>query len=316
MVALCRIFRSGFMGLLVLACLGSIVAFGAGWSQWLDLASHFRWLYLWVEVSGVLVCLISRRYAWSIGFFLCLLMNATQFVPFYKASDTLKATPYRALRVLQLNTWASNRHPQRIADLLAATQPDLAALEEITADNASYLRQQPIVRTYSTVVWFPTDRLMLLSRYSLAGKPVFGSHPPMIQAIVHREGHPISIIVAHTYRPIGDYPEYLRQMQRLSQAIYKMPRPIVLMGDLNTGPWSFPFKRLIQQTGLQNTQRGQGLQPTYPYIFPKTQLLTYLPILPIDHVLVSRELVTLKRWNGPFSGSDHLPVLVDFGWAR
>ena len=311
-----QMIRYALLSVLGMACLGTVLAFGGELGGWLDLCSHFRVVYLCIEAFGLLGCLVVRRFTWAVAVFAFLLINISQFIPFYAASAHQAGALNQTLRVLQLNTWASNRHPQRIANLLTDTGPDIAALEEITAENYDFLRKQPVMRNYPSVVRLEKDRLVLLSRYPLVGKTQFGIYPALIKAKILWQGQPITVMVVHTWRPIGDYRQYQHQLQRLGALVQATNRPIIVLGDLNTGPWSAPFQRLIRETGLRNTQVGQGIQPTYPYIFPKTQIPTWMPLLPIDHVLASPDFSTFKRWNGPFVGSDHLPVFVELVLSR
>jgi endonuclease/exonuclease/phosphatase (EEP) superfamily protein YafD len=80
--------------------------------------------------------------------------------------------------------------------------------------------------------------------------------------------------------------------------------PHLIIGDLNTTPWSHAFTSLTGDGELISTQAGFGNQGTWP---------THLPmpwLLPIDHCVVSREWVCVGREIGPETGSDHLPLLV------
>ncbi len=79
----------------------------------------------------------------------------------------------------------------------------------------------------------------------------------------------------------------------------------VVAGDLNATPWSLPFRRLVSGGSLMNSQRGYGLELTFPSgSSPLVQV-------PIDHVLHSDGLRVIDRRLGPAIGSDHLPVVVD-----
>jgi endonuclease/exonuclease/phosphatase (EEP) superfamily protein YafD len=78
----------------------------------------------------------------------------------------------------------------------------------------------------------------------------------------------------------------------------------VVAGDLNMSPWSPFFRRFMKKSGLKDSEDSFGFQPTWP---------TYQPILylPLDHVLVSRDIAIVDRRIGAKVGSDHLPVVVD-----
>ncbi len=80
----------------------------------------------------------------------------------------------------------------------------------------------------------------------------------------------------------------------------------IVAGDFNATPWSAPFRRLVAEGDLRNSQRGYGLELTFP-----TNLPVWLRI-PIDHVLYTDGLEVVGRSVGDAAGSDHLPVVVDF----
>ena len=78
----------------------------------------------------------------------------------------------------------------------------------------------------------------------------------------------------------------------------------LVVGDLNTTPWSPYFKDLLKLGALRNSMKGWGVQTTWP--------ATSYPLrIPIDHALHSPGLVILNREIGPDVGSDHLPVILD-----
>jgi len=92
------------------------------------------------------------------------------------------------------------------------------------------------------------------------------------------------------------------------------------VGDLNTSPWSAHFQDLLHHTVLRDSQRGFGLQGTWPQFYSPLGNDTLLSRLggllglaqiPIDHVLISPEW-QVGHWKrlDPV-GSDHWPIEVD-----
>ncbi len=77
------------------------------------------------------------------------------------------------------------------------------------------------------------------------------------------------------------------------------------MGDFNATPWSYPFRRLVGETDLTNSQRGFGLDASFP---ADNSVLIRVPI---DHLLHNDGLVVIDRRLGPPLGSDHFPLVVD-----
>jgi endonuclease/exonuclease/phosphatase (EEP) superfamily protein YafD len=93
---------------------------------------------------------------------------------------------------------------------------------------------------------------------------------------------------------IGSWPSLLRQIPCTHR---------VLTGDLNSTPFSRAFANLCTDAGLKDSAIGYGL--------PNTWIPTPLPLgLPLDHVLISKDLMVFSREVGPPAGSDHRWVKV------
>jgi endonuclease/exonuclease/phosphatase (EEP) superfamily protein YafD len=80
--------------------------------------------------------------------------------------------------------------------------------------------------------------------------------------------------------------------------------PVVVVGDLNITPYSPLFQDWLARTGLTDTRRGRTLSPSWP---------VQLPIVgvPIDHCVVSHDVVIVRHRRLPAFGSDHYPILAE-----
>jgi endonuclease/exonuclease/phosphatase (EEP) superfamily protein YafD len=83
--------------------------------------------------------------------------------------------------------------------------------------------------------------------------------------------------------------------------------PWIVGGDFNLTRYSPVFDRLIEASGLRDTQPSGRWQPTW--------LAVFWPLaLRIDHVFVSPEFCVDSSEVGPGIGSDHRPVRVRLRW--
>ena len=82
--------------------------------------------------------------------------------------------------------------------------------------------------------------------------------------------------------------------------------PLILLGDLNLTPWSPIYGDFIRRSGLVNSSQGRAIHPSWPSFSP-------LFLIPIDHCLHNDGIAIKSERVGKSVGSDHLPVIVEFG---
>ncbi|MDA3915104.1 endonuclease/exonuclease/phosphatase family protein [Oleiagrimonas sp.] len=76
-------------------------------------------------------------------------------------------------------------------------------------------------------------------------------------------------------------------------------RHVILMGDLNTDPYSPEMRRLFARTALQ------------PPVDPRPTFPSWRPRRAIDHILLSPDLRLERQWTLPDAFSDHLPLAAE-----
>src|SRR5690606_7139996 len=116
----------------------------------------------------------------------------------------------------------------------------------------------------------------------------------------------IAVLGTHPLAPTTSERSALRNAQLEFAADWSNEQngPHVVTGDFNATPWSHPFRRLLADTGLVNSQKGFGVQAS----FPADRL--WLVRVPIDHLVHSPEFEVVDRRLGPLLGSDHMPLVV------
>ena len=104
----------------------------------------------------------------------------------------------------------------------------------------------------------------------------------------------------------GNHEERLEQAQRLAHAFANGPRPLVIAGDLNAVQAS-PVVGALLDIGLRDAfgSAGRG----YGYSYGQT-LRFGLPLLRIDHILVSPDVGVAACEVGGGTGSAHRPVIA------
>ena len=152
--------------------------------------------------------------------------------------------------------------------------------------------------------------IMLLSKHPLSRTNVVfigSAGVPTIVADVHLPQGEISLIGTHPVPPISvEFSNHRNhQLTALPDLISTQKYPVLLIGDLNASPWSAHFGQLLKDSGLKNSMKHFGFQPSWP---SDNRFFR----IPIDHILHSPDILIHRRAVGGDVGSDHLPVIVDF----
>ncbi|MDF7806566.1 endonuclease/exonuclease/phosphatase family protein [Pontiellaceae bacterium B12219] len=293
------------IGILIVSLLGYFGKF----NWFFDLFSHFRVQYLQLCLIPFVIALWKRRNKLAIALVLLVCLNYTFVLPLYFGKPG-PATG-KTIRAMLMNINAENSNTDQVLGAIKTAAPDILLLEEVTPKWAREL--EVLNATYPYRIAEPREDcfgMVLLSKVPLEHRQVVeigNSGVPSIIAEAYFPGGTISIIGTHPLPPIGaDYSAQRNaQLAALPEFIQQQKYPVLLIGDLNTTPWSPFFQTLEKESGLKNSMQGFGHQPSWPSgnAFMR---------IPLDHVLHDEEISIHNRMIGPKVGSDHLPVIVDF----
>ncbi|QBG48384.1 hypothetical protein EGM51_13640 [Verrucomicrobia bacterium S94] len=305
------------MNVIDLIALGLVAAtvFGfLGRLHWfLDLFSHFRVQYMQLCLPIIGICLWKRMNKKGAAMILLAAINYALVLPLYFGkSDVPTKEPIRAML---MNINALNGNTDEVLSAIHDAAPDILLLEEVTPKWDNELRT--LNEAYPHHIEQPRDDcfgIKLFSKFPLSRseiKSISDRDVPTVLTTIHTPQGDISFIGTHPLPPIGKaYSESRNlQLQALPNIVKSQSHPVLLIGDLNTSPWSPHFQRLEKESRLKNSMKGFGFQPSWPARTPFMKI-------PIDHVLHSDEIVIHNRMLGPDVGSDHLPVIVDFSFAQ
>lgn len=294
----------------VVACAATLLGFGGRFSWFLDLFSHFRVQYLvGLTVLG-LVCLLGRRRGAAAAFLGFAVLNLVPVLPLCIGAHKAPADGSPVWRAMLINVNTRTGDARRVRKVIMEAAPDIVVLEEISS------RWMPdltwLTNSHPHAIVQPREDnfgIGLFSRFPLTeGKVVAvgGAGVPSILATVDTGHTKLRMVATHPLPPGGpDYSRWRDEQLDLLPGYVQSPLPVLLLGDLNVTPWNAHFRRFLARTGLQDSARGYGVQPTWP---------TYNPLLriPIDHCLYSAGISIHGRRVGADVSSDHYPLIVDF----
>lgn len=223
----------------------------------------------------------------------------------------------KTYRFVTYNVLMSNDRYQDIADYLAEHHPDFILFVEVDqtwADEMDFELQSHYKHRFAR----PRPDQLGLAFYSKYSWSEARSLPdlgfPAIEVKLELPEGPLHVIGHHPMAPTRSAWFHRRNAyyRKLANYIVENPpgAPFILAGDFNTTPWSPVFRNLLRRTGLRDTAKARGIQPTW-YAFP-----SLVAGLPIDHILASNRIRVVERRIGPEIGSDHRPVILDFRIAR
>lgn len=287
-------------------------------TSWLpELVTHFR-LQLALASLVLLLCGLARRRLLTAALAaLAAAANAAPLLPYMIAGPASAEASTDQLRVMAANVHYRNFEYAALLEEIRRHDPDVLGLMEV--DQAWLDALAALEAEYRFKVLEPQEGAYGLALYSrlpfqlLPDGPYTEGGLQTAIAIELAVGEsPVTLVLAHVRAPTSPGKAELRNTQfaGLARMLAAAPHEAkVLLGDLNTTPWSPYYRQLASTTGMRNAALGRGYQPTWPAGFSLLKI-------PIDHCLVSDALRVGSFRTGADVGSDHLPIVVDLSFRE
>ncbi|MBU0533621.1 MAG: endonuclease/exonuclease/phosphatase family protein [Candidatus Omnitrophica bacterium] len=311
-------FRFSFRAWGVIAAAGfvmsvsTVLSFLGALYWFLDLFAHFRVQYF-IGLSIVsLLLLIPRKYnKVALCFGLLAIVNLSTILPLYFGRTTNDFNSQLSQRILSINVNTQFGNVTKVIKVIRDYNPDIVVLEEIDDKWVSSLQSLSNPYLYSKIQSREDNfGIALYSKYPFTQADIIDigdAEVPSIFAEVATDNGRVTILATHPLPPTSKEYFLLRnaQFEGVPEYIHKATSPVMLIGDFNTSPWSYYFGKLLKETGLKDSSKGRGVQPTWPSHNP-------ILLIPIDHCLYSTGIEIIQKEIGPNVDSDHYPVIIDF----
>jgi len=282
--------------------------FGTG-AYYLELTTHFRLHYLLLALLCTVVFVWAGRWKWVAVSLLAAGLNLPPLLPAYLPAEHAVDTK-TSLRMVMANvssenndyadfiTWAGEKKPELIIVLEATPEWSkvLTPLEKFYPYRVTLQRRDPFgIVVYSKL---PFEKQQVLGFGN-------GLHPSLFLRIKKGERE-LGIVITHPVPPVDSELFALRnrELDDAAATVARVKGARVLIGDLNVSQWSPYFKALKERGGLRDARDGIGILPTWPTMLPGL-------MIPIDHLLVSKEVGVRELAVGDDIGSDHLPLFAE-----
>jgi endonuclease/exonuclease/phosphatase (EEP) superfamily protein YafD len=300
------IIRGMVTGWLAALTLVSALSFAGAW--WvLDLLAHFHASYLLLAVLTAATLAALRWWRLALWAAALTAFEAALVLPLYTgAEDPEPAAP--RLRVVSYNMLYGNPHAAEAAAHVVALEPDVVVLLEASAPQLQ-------VFTNALPGWFVFAEprqdpfsIAVLAREPPSYASVVTPGPrwmPAIELGLQLGDRAVTLLAVHPPPPMSEQHTRIRD-----ELLYALPAwatapedTLLVVGDLNTTPWSSGLRTILAESPLRSTQ-SFGLQATWPaWLGPLG--------LPIDHVLYTAPLHPVARTIEPAFGSDHRMLFVE-----
>ncbi|HEX2140159.1 MAG TPA: endonuclease/exonuclease/phosphatase family protein, partial [Woeseiaceae bacterium] len=304
-------------GAALAAFLVTAASFLARTSWLLELITHFRFQMALASTVLLVCALARRRLVVAVLAGLAASANAAPLVPYALAGTAEAAAAARPIRVMAANVHYRNLDYAALLEQVREQDPDVLGLMEV--DQAWLDEISALESEFRWTLLRPEAGAYGLALYSkLPFRPLPES--PYIEeglqtAIgveLEMEQAPVTLVLAHVRAPTTPGRAELRnvQFERLAKMLQSDDNDAkILVGDLNTTPWSPYYRQLASAAGLSNAALGHGYLPTWPAGFSLLKI-------PIDHCLVSDALRVVDFRTGEDFGSDHLAIVIDLAIAE
>jgi endonuclease/exonuclease/phosphatase (EEP) superfamily protein YafD len=300
----------GLLEVLSMAVCAATAARFLGSFWWLfELTTHFPVM--------LAVTLVLLAIAWSIGrrwklAATCAAFGLLNGILVFSQGTLLDNQPSitgARLRFTSINVLTSNERSDLVLQYLRDTDPDVILLMEVSHRWLEDLK--PLETNYPHFVSRSREDnfgIALFSRIPLTNTSIVQlgeATVPSILTDLVLSNQTVHLVGTHPLPPGTANMSWLRndQLRNLATHVRKQTGHVILLGDLNTTPWSPHFQQLLRDSHLRNTARHQDALGTWPAWSPLR--------IPLDHCLVSPAIRVLDRQVGPDVKSDHLPVLAD-----
>ncbi|TPJ87968.1 AP endonuclease [Mesorhizobium sp. B2-3-13] len=279
-----------------------------------DSFSHFR-IHLSVLMALLALPLLASSYRLQAAAALlfavaCLVTTASALPRLWPQPAVAKPADQIVYSLLQMNLRFNNPTPKKVLSLIGRTNPDVITLDEVSAMWTTELGYIASAYPYRILCPYPNRMfgVALLSRRPFVADTAPRCEPrgAMATATIDFGGSDVDVAAIHLTWPWPK--EQYWQIGELAQPLAALGETAILAGDCNAVPWSAAVRRVAALGGL-TLMPSAG--PTWIHRTLPDFLRRYAG-LPIDQVFSKGGLTILSSTRLEDTGSDHLPVLVEF----
>lgn len=288
-----------FIGLFVVLC--SIFSIFDEQSYFSDLLSSFRFQYLIFLVVWSLYSLVARKNYFIIGISFPIILNLYFLAPTWTVGKVVKTD----FEIYFANVLSSNEKYNFLINDVLEKEPDLVVLQEVTKGWEKALSKLSKSYPYKVVVSREDNfGIAVYSSVDFKSYRTFlssaGLESILVELAVSNEN--ISILTTHPLPPIGrDYWKSRNdQYNEIKNYFNGVTGEKILIGDLNTVPWSSYIQKIEKNNQIESINSFQDSWNTFfPPMFRIRTLFAFASSSIKGEIRILDDI-----------GSDHLPFLL------
>jgi len=275
----------------------------------LDSISHFRVHLLFMMIGITLfLTLLNRGIMRYVYLFILLVASFYTYrvTRPYSMQNISKTQKYIAIKHIQFNMNYRNKNVDTFKAFLKRQNPDIVTLQEVTKSHQAQLETLKEVYPYQRYcAFYPVvGAVAILSRYPFTDSTsICVQREGLLITEVQIETRKLTVASLHLHWP---YPhEQYQQVKKLKSYLEKLASPVLLSGDFNAAPWSHIVQSITRDI---DGKVVEGLR----WSIELKQQLPYIPNmkLPIDHLMISKDLIVEKIEATEHFGSDHYAIVA------
>lgn len=211
------------------------------------------------------------------------------------------------LTIGHYNLWHHNEDPSKAIQFITDQNADIIGIQELNSawsDKLSILNRS---HPYSFTI--PHDTccygIGLYSKYPITFQDHIDiDNTPELEVEVDMNGRRLKLLYMHTRPPA--FPDRSqsrnKQLKMMGERAKRAQSNWILFGDFNIVPWAFHYQNMVEESGGQDARKG--FHATFPN--------DYVSLVPIDHVVHSKDMECTAFHSFNLQGSDHKGIYAGF----
>lgn len=304
---------------------------------WLAFFNNFSVFYFLAVAMIAIIAALIRQPVLLLRTAAFLIIGLVWFAPPFFPKSVAPAAG-DTIKIVTFNLWAGNRQTELIDTWIAEQSPDLLFTQETVigdsfnnlpelGDDYTLLRNTSL----SGSGWGNVAQ----SRYEVLEDDALTYSERSQRFVAEIDGQQVAVYHVHFNVPMAGQPNLNipvistrlapfffyndssrnRQVAGLVEQLKSEPLPFIVTGDFNLSDQAMPYWDLASVAHDSFREVGNGLGFSWSVIRHNGQRVPLLPPqVRIDYVWHSDHFRAISAEQGPYLGSDHLPLVVTLAW--